>query len=296
MFQKALGIAAQYTFPVVMSRLQWDGKVSSSIGTFVVVNADGWALTACHILEQIQQMHNEWETTDAYEKAEAAARAIADPKSRNAALQKLKKPGSKTTRRYNVWWGNAASKAGVMAGIVDIDLGAVKFDDLVPGAVKTFPTFKDPSKGLIEPGRSLCKLGFPFHSFSTTWDEASTTFHFPPNALPMPRFPMDGIITRLITLGPPAAGVSTPAHPLMWIETSTPGLKGQSGGPTIDVEGTIWAIQCKTHNLSLGFDPIVPNGNGAKVHQFLNAGLGVHPATIVSFLKSLGVTPSLSTY
>lgn len=39
----------------------------------------------------------------------------------------------------------------------------------------------------------------------------------------------------------------------MFIETSTPRLRGQSGGPIFDVNGAIWAIQSQTHHLKLGF-------------------------------------------
>jgi hypothetical protein len=36
-----------------------------------------------------------------------------------------------------------------------------------------------------------------------------------------------------------------------FIETSTPGLRGQSGGPLFDAKGEIWGIQSRTNFLEL---------------------------------------------
>jgi hypothetical protein len=83
------------------------------------------------------------------------------------------------------------------------------------------------------------------------------------------------------------------------LETSSPGLKGQSGGPIVDTRGVVWGIQSKTANLSLGFDPTVPSEDGKKQgsrkeHQFLNVGWAAHPETIVGLLKEKGVSHTLS--
>jgi hypothetical protein len=52
--------------------------------------------------------------------------------------------------------------------------------------------------------------------------------------------------------------------PLKWIETSSPGLKGQSGGPLLDERGTIWGVQSNTFSYNLGFSPQVPREIQAK--------------------------------
>lgn len=84
----------------------------------------------------------------------------------------------------------------------------------------------------------------------------------------------------------------------MFLETSSPGLMGQSGGSILDTSGTVWGIQSKTANLSLGFDPEVPDGNGGltkrKEHQFLNVGWSTHPETIVGLLKEKGIAHTLA--
>ncbi len=103
----------------------------------------------------------------------------------------------------------------------------------------------------------------------------------------MPLFPLEGMFTRELIL-PTALGVSPPPFPLKMIETSSPGLRGQSGGPIFDLDGTIWAIQSMTAHLELGFTPRV-QGVGVE-HQFLNVGMGVHVETILGLLNEAGVS------
>ena len=82
-----------------------------------------------------------------------------------------------------------------------------------------------------------------------------------------------------------------------FLETSSPGLMGQSGGPIFDVRGTVWSIQSRTMHLPLGFNPPVPNATRGEVeHQFLNVGWGTHPQTLVGALRGRGVTFALSDY
>jgi hypothetical protein len=42
-----------------------------------------------------------------------------------------------------------------------------------------------------------------------------------------------------------------------FVEMSSPGLRGQSGGPRFDVNGMVWGLQSRTQHLALGFSPQV---------------------------------------
>jgi S1-C subfamily serine protease len=107
-----------------------------------------------------------------------------------------------------------------------------------------------------------------------------------PGTLPIPRFPIEGIMTRDANAGKSKDG----KYDIRFIETSTPGLKGQSGGPIFDVKGAIWGIQSHTTHLPLGFSPkIKRNGKEIEENQFLNVGLGIHPSLLISFLTDNGV-------
>ena len=77
------------------------------------------------------------------------------------------------------------------------------------------------------------------------------------------------------------------------LETSTPGLRGQSGGPIFDTNGDIWAIQSRTQHYDLGFKPKAMQ-SAQEEHQFLNVGLGVHVQTVLGFLDQLGIKYQIS--
>ena len=95
-----------------------------------------------------------------------------------------------------------------------------------------------------------------------------------------PAFPIDGMITRLIC---DENGKN------FAFETSTPGLKGQSGGPVFDPEGNILGIQSATTSLDLMFDidtNIIRNSKEIHVseHQFINLGIAISSEIIMKFL------------
>ncbi len=289
MFRNALAVATQFTLPVVTSRRTVAGVCSSSIGAFVVVNPEGWILTAAHVLIQLDKLTSESAIAKKHIADEAAIRANAalNPKERAKQLQALGKLRKDTTEHYSSWWGFLADSISDIHVIEEVDIGVAKLANFDASKIKAYPVFKDPSKGIVQ-GVGLCKLGFPFHEIIPLWDGAAGAFSFPPGAIPLPSFPMDGIITRFITVQPVGA---PPPFQLMQIETSTPGLMGQSGGPTIDHQGAVWAIQSNTAHLSLGFK--LPAG---KPEQFLNVGRGVHVETLLGFLDSLGVKYDKSPY
>jgi hypothetical protein len=110
----------------------------------------------------------------------------------------------------------------------------------------------------------------------------------------MPLFPIDGIFTRIreVVITP-----NSPPYRILLVETSTPGLRGQSGGATFDTKGTVWAIQTRTIHVPLGFDPPVPGGKaGEKEHQFLNLGQGVHPETMFHLFNKNKIDFKVSNY
>jgi biotin carboxylase len=54
-FRAACDIAKDFTFPVVISSRAVDGKIKGGIGTFIVLNDEGWIATCRHIAEQVEQ-------------------------------------------------------------------------------------------------------------------------------------------------------------------------------------------------------------------------------------------------
>jgi hypothetical protein len=146
--------------------------------------------------------------------------------------------------------------------------------------------FKNPTKN-FSPGASLCKLGYPFVEFNPTYDAVQNSFAVPPEQQTIAFFPIEGIYTREINVPPPNPALG---FPIRFVETSSPGLRGQSGGPIFDTDGAIWAIQAQTRHLPLGFSPEVKQaGQSHKEHQFLNVGMGTHVETVIGFLNQAGI-------
>jgi hypothetical protein len=287
-FADAYRIAASFTKPVIVSWANADGSCQSGVGSFVVVNDEGWILTAHHIVALLGQLGAR---KKAYEDHRAALAAIQN----DAGLlgdQKRKKikqlgpvPPAAVTD-FSFWWAADGVQPENFSSLEVADLAAGRIKPFDKKSVTTYPTFKNPGTP-VAPGTSLCRLGFPFHQITPTYD--GTNFHLPPNTLPMVLFPIEGILTRQLIAEP------DPDRFTGFIETSSPGLMGQSGGPIFDRHGVVWGIQSQTHHLPLGFSPPVPNGRpNEKEHQFLNVGLGTHPRTIVNMLNDLKVAHAVS--
>jgi len=293
MFRRAFEVASAYTRPVIISRKTVDGKCASSIGAYIIVNDEGWILTACHIIKMFVDLVTE---SVAVKDIIARREAINNnpcmtPKEKGKALGQLPKPKPGATIEVSAWWGaDGIAIIDPQHCLEGVDIAVTKIGPMPPAWVSAYPVFKDPSRGIL-PGVSLARLGYPFQPINPTWDTAQSRFNLPLSASP-PVFLNEGVLSRMIDLQFPNQLPSP--FPLQWIETSSPGLKGQSGGPIFDMEGVVWGIQSNTQSYPLGFDPDDPNYKGKKLHQFLNVGRGVHPTTIAEFLKAQGVKHSLS--
>jgi hypothetical protein len=162
------------------------------------------------------------------------------------------------------------------------DLALVKLDAFPMATITAFPTFGNPAAH-VTPGTMLCKLGFPLSEVDVSWDGAANRFRIASVAWPF--FPLEGMMTRTVNIEDTTSGAVA-----NYIETSTPGLRGQSGGPYLDVDAKVWAIQSRTNHYPLGFSPKVKDGGRDVVeHQFLNVGLGTDVEEIVKLTAAHGV-------
>jgi hypothetical protein len=180
MFHKAIAIAQQFTQPVVLCRRAVNGNCSSSIGSFVVINDEGWIVTAGHIIEQMKKLNDERVASRNHETRVADLRndLILTSKERSKQLSTLGRPDGDATNAYSVIWGRyPGAQLRDAAFLQAVDLGIGRLDPFDPGLIKSYPAFKDPTKD-FEPGVSLCKLGFPFHYLAPTWDDTLDQFPF----------------------------------------------------------------------------------------------------------------------
>ncbi len=270
MFEKAIRDASQYTKPIVVSHRKADGETASDIGTFIVLNDDGWILTANHIMQTVMEMMVEQNAYADYVRQESDIKnnhrfSNADKiREINKIAESL--PDNPITN-CSMWLGRDDWQVSGFTCSVKKDLAIGQIQNFSKDSISVYPEFRGPSDGL-EIGKNLCRLGFPFHKIKPTYDEEKG-FMLPPNALPIPFFPIDGIYTRTVILEEDDS--------IKFIETSSPGLSGQSGGPIFDTDGRIWALQSHTNHYPLGFDK--------NKDQFLNCGVGTHVETIVDFLS-----------
>lgn len=166
------------------------------------------------------------------------------------------------------------------------DLAVIEFKGFNHIQYEGYAKFlKDTSK--IEQGKYLCRLGYPFPEYTNYYyDEASDDILFDNSkAANVPAFPIDGIITRNVAEG----------SEVMGIEMSTPGLRGQSGGPLFDENGIVYGMQQNTKHLHLGFDienkEILAGGMKKKINDyaFLHLGQCLRVDIIKSFLDQLKI-------
>ena len=291
MFKDACALARQFTFPIIVSQRTVSGKCASSIAAFVVVNDEGWIVTAGHVMQQLNDSIAAATKCQDRIRDEAAINAdtTLDDKLRRGRLKALGKTKADDLDRISAMWGHFPNNPQVTTSAImaEADLAIGKLEPFDPSWVSTYPVFKDPSRD-FEPGTSLCKMGYPFHQFQPSFDSALETFILPAEAVPVPFFPIEGIFTR-IALFRPDPNQPQPAVPSMCVETSTPGLRGQSGGPTFDKKGSIWAIQSRTSSYPLGFNSSIPE-------QYYHVGLGVHPTTVFGMFDKFGVKYDVSKY
>ena len=290
MFAKACAIAAGYTRPVVVSSRRVNGDCQSSVGAYVIINREGWFLTAAHLFGVIEQQSAAVQT---YRKYRGDVRSM-DHDMASKQLYRKKKirhfevPRPESVRDHSTWWGMDGVEVRDVQVAAAADLALGRLEPFDPASVSHYPVFKTPGTDYL-PGRSLCRLGFPFHEIVPSYDEQKGVFALPKGAVPLPLFPLEGMLTRILIARSPALPSKGPADETsLFIETSSPGLRGQSGGPIFDSGGVVWGLQSHTRHYPLGFAPHVP-GRGHVEEQFLNVGVGVHAQPILQLLQQFGV-------
>ncbi len=264
MFRNACKVIRPFTLPVILCRKTVAGQTSGNLGAFVVINDEGWVVTAGHVVQQLSAMLDDVKFVRDYFRQLSAIKVDAsiDERERKKRINKLPKPSNGQTDQFAQVWSAFPGRPNLTSGIaympVDVAVGRlIPFD---PTWVSTYPVFKDPTKD-FEPGAMLCRTGFPFHNVVPIWDNANNRFDLPPATFPAPLFPIEGIFTRTVTLNP---------------------------ARIFDDKGTIWGIQCQTVSYDLGFKTTTP--------QYLNVGVGVHPETLFAIFTAHGIKFQVSAY
>ena len=279
MFAKACERVYKFTRPLIISTRTVDGTVSSSCGTFIIINPEGWILTAGHLFDSFVKYQQDMKKIKEVEEINARKASMAVPGAMT--LPDTIQPDPKWITNHSFWWGGDGLRITSVYVNREIDIALAKLDGFRPDMVQEYPIFRDPDT--MRPGTSICRTGFPFANIATDFDEGSKSFRIRNGVLPLPFFPNDGIHTRNVLKQNKSREGN---YDMLYVETSTLGLKGQSGGPIFDTNGHIYAMQVQTNHIPLGFHPISEyDGKSIVENQFLNVGIGVHGKLLQQIMR-----------
>ncbi len=294
MFVNSIEKATNFTRPIrSITRNYGSDEVMPGCATCIIINDEGWVLTCKHVMEMFRHAESINNKYQQFKAEVAALPAMSGNKKRRVIAALEQKYGySKSnpcTIQIKYIFDNIVDHSSSITVIECgyADLALVKFVGFNQVFCNSFPVFKDNSAELKQ-GLSLCRLGFPYPEFNNFQYIVQTDDIEWTNTgkAESPLFPIDGILTR---------HVADANDRIIGLELSTPGLKGQSGGPLFDKEGVVCGLQSSTGSLPLGFDQvnreIMVHGKKKKVsnYPFLHLGICVHVDLIKRFLDENGV-------
>jgi S1-C subfamily serine protease len=281
MFVKAIQDVAKFTRAIhSISRNFGSSQIQKGSATLFFVNRDGYALTCKHVaqwISQADQINHRYSNFQTQSKELGAGQ-------RHALAKKLGLHADQTSEMRITFVDCVDKISNLKFHLHPIyDLALIKFEGFDKILFPDTPVFQK-DESAIQPGAMLCRLGFPFPEFSNFGlDQNSQTLVWTKEGnARSPRFPIEGMLTRF--LGDNSGKV-------YGMELSTPGLRGQSGGPLFDSEGKIFGMQSRTKHLHLGFDieekDIIAHGKAKKVNDyaFIHLGECIHVSVIKEFLR-----------
>lgn len=289
MFEKAIEKTSEFTRPLHSISRTYGGLISPGTATFFFVNDFGVAITCKHVLNLIPVAETLNQNFTKFKEERSKIPKDSKFKKNLRGLEIKYKYGNDTTVQLKNNFMNCFDKIDEITyhAHPTLDLAILEFKGFTKRLYSSHASFiKDSSK--IKQGNYLCRLGFPFPEFNNFKYDASKDDIVWTNEgiAASPTFPIDGIVTRFLGDG---------TGKINGIELSTPGLKGQSGGPLFDTNGTVYGMQYATNHLHLGFDikdrEIIAENKKSKVsnYPFLHVGLCIHVDQIKEFLTGFKI-------
>lgn len=282
MFVKAIKDSASFTKQLrTIHRTYGSKEVHKSASTLMVINKEGWLLTAKHVAQNFQLANTLNARYTEYKKDRMAGTFTAE-QLKEKYKYKTGMPIQLKNQFYNVFKGTPSRVQFITHETLDIAL--IHIEGGVEMLTHEYPLFSETE---VEPGMMLCKLGYPFSEYTTLkYDELTDDIEFTQEGHhASPYFPLEGMVTRKIGNQKKVIG----------FEMSTPGIKGQSGGPVFDEQGVVYGMQSATrsHDLDLRMKKQVMTQDGPADHAsyaFLNVGIVISAKEIVQFMKDKDVS------
>jgi hypothetical protein len=290
MFADAIDRVDTFTRPIhSIFRLYGHNDVVPGSATLFFVNDEACAVTCRHVAEVVAQSDAIFGRYNAFR---AETRQYKRDKNYAHLLQKMEEKyelkRETIVRVLNMFVNCVEQPTEIKIDVhPTLDLALIRFVGYKKILYTGHAVFLRDSKR-ARPGRSLCRLGYPFPEFTNyCYNPQNDDIEWTTEGRDTSRmFPIDGIITRLL---------SDNGAEVTGIEMSTPGLRGQSGGPLFDTNGLVYGMQSETRHLHLGFDlenqDVMVNGRKARVSNFpfLHVGACIHADVIKRFLRDRGV-------
>lgn len=285
MFVKSIERVAEFTRPIHTIMRTYKGKkVIPGAGTLFFVNEDGYAVTCKHIVELLISSDR---LASQYQSFKNERNALPRDGKYNRNLKGLELKYKLTADKHIQIKNRFIDCVDTLSGFTfhvhpEHDLAILKFNGFNKIRYQGHAVFKKDCSE-IKQGQFLCRLGFPFPEFNNfIYNEATDDIDWTnTGAGSSPRFPTEGMVTRFMVKD----------NRLYGIEMSTPGLRGQSGGPLFDKDGLVCGMQFATRHLHLGFDmvdkEILHNNKIQKIsdYPFIHLGQCIHGNIIKDFLK-----------
>jgi hypothetical protein len=290
MFENSIEKVSGFTRPInSILRTYGGNRIIPGSSTLFFVNDQGFAVTCKHVIDVIASADQINQTYQAFKKERDGLPKDGKYKMRLKGLEMKYKYTPNSIIQILLTFVDCVD---TMSGFTwhthpKSDLAILKFNDYKNIRYTGHANFlKDATT--IRQGKYLCRLGFPFPEFTNyKYNETTDNIEWTNTGIQSsPRFPIEGMVTRFISEDNKLSG----------IELSTPGLRGQSGGPLFSSEATIYGMQSSTKHLHLGFDlinkEILVDNNMVKVsdYSFLHLGQCVHVDIIKEFLTEKGIS------
>jgi hypothetical protein len=249
MFKTAIEKVGGFTRAIhFISNAYGEKEIIPGAATLFFVNEDGIAVTCKHVSSLIRQTEDIQKKYSAFMEEK---KQLIRSGGFNKKLKELKekygydKPGIDCQLLYQLVDCVDNITTIDVAEHLTADLAIIKLKGFTNKLYNGYAVFAKNSNEL-QPGLSLCRLGYPFPEFSNfIYNETEEKIGWSLQPTRVVRFPIDGMVTRHL---------ASAEGKISGVELSTPGLRGQSGGPLFDQAGLIYGMQSMTNHLHLGFD------------------------------------------
>lgn len=140
MFRDAYEKAVKFTRPVIQFSLTFGGKCEAGAASFIVVNDEGWIVTAAHVVQDAIGLAQSDQNARAHEAKvnQIKADVQLSAKERGRQLTALGKPNQRAVRRGATAWGGSGGHLVDVSILPEADLAIGRLLPFDKSMVMTF--------------------------------------------------------------------------------------------------------------------------------------------------------------